>query len=162
MSPNKRRIIKYSVVLFVFIDVCYSISCAWVTCLLKIWFCNLGCGDIFLLVLKVVVNGVPLSSVCCNSRTALDCICELLGYLRSQFFYMCRLCSMTASSVSLFSLHSLCYFDVATGVDTTVTERRRPNQCLPFFITESYWIYGGCANTSKKDFLYRYAYKYCN
>jgi len=73
-----------------------------VTCLIKVWFFNLGHGDIFLLVVKVVVNGVPLSSVCFNSRTALDCICELLGYLRSQSFYICRLCFMIASSVSLF------------------------------------------------------------
>jgi len=98
------------------------------------------------------VNGVPLSLICFNSRTALHCICKLLGYLRSQSFYVCRLCGMTASSVSLFTLHSLCYFDVAAGIDTTVTKRKQPNYCLPS-IRESYWISGGCANTSKKVFL---------
>jgi len=69
---------------------------------------------------------------------------------------MWRLFGMTASSVSLFSLHLLHYFDVAAGIDTTVTERRQPNYYLPFSIRESYWIYGGCANTSKKVFLYTY------
>lgn len=135
--------------------VCYSLSCAWVTCLIKVWFCNLGRGDIFLLVVKVIFNGIPLSLICFNSRAALDCICELLGYLRSHSFYTYRLCGMTASSVSLLSLHSLCYFDFAAAIDTTVTERRQPNYYLPS-VRESYWISGSCENTSKKIFLYRY------
>jgi len=77
-----------SSIVWCFLCVSYSLSCAWVTCLIKVWFFNLGHGDIFLLVVKVVANGVPLSSVYFNSRTALDCICELLGYLRSQSFYI--------------------------------------------------------------------------
>jgi len=61
---------------------------------------------------------------------------------------------MTASIVSLFSSHLLHYFDVAAGIDTKITERREPYY-LPFSIRESCWIFGGCANTSKKVFLYR-------
>jgi hypothetical protein len=61
---------------------------------------------------------------------------------------------MIASSVSLFSLLSPCFFDVAAGIDTTVTERRQPNYYLPFYIRESYWISGGCENTGKKFRLY--------
>jgi predicted transglutaminase-like protease len=47
--------------------------------------------------------------------------------VKPQAFYMYRLCNMIISKMSLISLHSLHCFDVAAGIDTTVTKRRQPN-----------------------------------